>query len=169
MTDRARPFSRPHLVLLLLLLVFIGLSSIIVVVASATDNVPSQYQASVEAAQSAIFSGFSASLDAEKAGANVSTLLADLNVAQQRLSGVRAFTTIDDNGGAESAIAESQLVAEQVAIQAQRLKVQAIASHEARFQVSVVALIVWGQDSRALTRSETAGLLPCFNLKVTHA
>jgi len=116
----------------LVLLVFLGPSVTIGRVVTASDNVPEKYRESFDAAQSAVLTGFSTVLDAERSGADVSLLVDDLNTAQHQLSGVWVFDAVGDTEGATLAIAQSQLIAQEVAAEAKLLKATAIAANQSR-------------------------------------
>jgi hypothetical protein len=113
-------------------------------VATAADNVPEKYRAGVEAAQSAILTGFSTVLDAERSGADVSLLLEDLNSAQHQLSDVWVFDAVGDTQGAVLAIAQSQQMAQEVAAEAKLLKASALAAYQSRLVNSVLVMVAGG-------------------------
>jgi hypothetical protein len=129
---------------LLLLLVLMGSSTTIGVVVTAADKVPEKYRASFEAAQSAILAGFSTVLDAERSGASVSLLTEDLNTAQHQLSRALTFYAVGDSQSATMAIAQSQLIAQEVTVEAKLLKATALAANQSRFLNSVLVMIVGG-------------------------
>ena len=129
---------------LLLLLVLMGSSTTIGAVVTAADTVPEKYRASFEAAQSAILTGFSTALDAERSGADVSLLVQDLTTAQHQLYDVWVFDAVGDTDGAVMAIAQSQLMAQEVTAEAKLLKATALAANQSRFLNSVLVMIVGG-------------------------
>ena len=139
-----RGYYRPIVSVILVFLVFLGPSVTIGRVATAADNVPEKYRESFEAAQSAILTGFSTVLDAERSGADVSLLVEDLNTAQHQLSGVWVFDAVGDTEGATLAIAQSQLIAQEVAAEAKQLKATTIAANQSRLMNSALVMIAGG-------------------------
>jgi hypothetical protein len=83
-------------------------------------------------------------LDAERSGADVSLLVEDLNTAQHQLSGVWVFDAVGDTEGATLAIAQSQLIAQEVAAEAKQLKATTIAANQSRLMNSALVMIAGG-------------------------
>jgi len=126
--------SMSLLAILLLSLCFVGLNT-----AFAQTN---QANSKLQEANIAVNQAFNAVLDAEKAGANVTDLLTQINTAQSILAQAdNSFRTGDSNTAATQA--DSVLpIAQQVTLDAQNAKQTAIVSSQNAFWTTIALTIV---------------------------
>jgi hypothetical protein len=127
-------FRVARVVLALFLLVVLSFQVPIVVSGISVDDAAK----SVQAAQEAVSSAFVVVSDAERAGANVSGPLEELNGAVDLLSRAEIQLKVGDASGAVEAANNSFSIAEEVAAQASSLKASTLANHESSLMSSLI-------------------------------
>jgi hypothetical protein len=101
----------------------------------------------IDAARDALYIAYDSVLDAERAGADVTKLVGDLNAALELLNTAEDYYARGDNGGALSYATQSKSISDQVVIEAKQLKAQAIEAANQRriivgFSVSVIIIAI---------------------------
>jgi hypothetical protein len=127
-----RSSVRPACVLLFLLIVLGSHVSWVV----GADSLSSQDQ--VQVAEQALGSAYLSVLNAENAGANVSSLINQLNEAAVQIDQARLMLDENDSQGAIDAAQSSFTITRSVALEAWSLKDSTLANHESSFTISLV-------------------------------
>jgi hypothetical protein len=125
--------------------IFLGILLTLALAASMAQNVWAQssgVDAKLQQANAALHQAFNAVLEAEKAGANVTSLTNQLNTATELLATAENAYRTDNN---DLAISDSDAVfpiAQQVTVDAQTAQETALASAQTSFQYTIITSIV---------------------------
>jgi hypothetical protein len=135
-----------NLVVLFTFILFIGLFSQSVSAYGQYSYVgvaSSDARKTIDDARNALYIAYDSVLDAERAGADVTKLVVDLNAALSLLNKAEDYYARGDNGGALSYATQSKSIADQVVTEARVLKAQAIdAANRQRIVVGISVPVI---------------------------
>jgi len=135
-----------HLAVLFTFMLFIGLFSQSLPAYGQYSYVgvaSSDARKAIDDARNALYIAYESVLDAERAGADVTKLVVNLNTALNLLNKAEDYHARGDNGGALSYATQSKSIADQVVIEAGQSKAQAIeAANRQRIIVGISVPVI---------------------------
>jgi len=135
-----------HLVVLFTFMLFIGLFSQSFPAYGQYSHVAavsSDARKAIDDARNALYIAYDSVLDAERAGADVTKLVINLNTALNLLNKAEDYYARGDNSGVLSYATQSKSIADQVVIEARQLKAQAIeAANRQRIIVGISVPVI---------------------------
>jgi len=135
-----------HFVVLFTFMLFIGLFSQSFPAYGQYSHVAaasSDARKAIDDARNALYIAYDSVLDAERAGADVTKLVINLNTALNLLNKAEDYYARGDNSGVLSYATQSKSIADQVVIEARQLKAQAIeAANRQRIIVGISVPVI---------------------------